>query len=150
MVGTGWVTTGCGEALNMDDLIAKATRPLAGKVDHKDKVAKRDLPRSNPINVRGFKPDTSAIAAPAVAAVAPAPATPVVEAAPKAMPSAYTGGEAASLADLTGVKLAEPRRLKKKAPDALKASGEALREVLTDLHKDAANREGPEADWRSR
>ncbi len=128
-LGQGWVTTARGKELNLDELIAKAKKPInAG--DLKNTVPQAPAPARTAVNVRGFTP--SAGTAPKTVAVAAAPEAPKVES--KAPPSAYTGGEATSVADMTGIKVNQVKYLKDKKPkDPQAVAHAALGEVLGEL-----------------
>jgi hypothetical protein len=154
-LGPGHVITGSGELLNMDELIAKASRPIKGKHDQKDKIIKREPPRV-PLNVRGFRPDGAGMVRVISGKDAPQPTAQAEPVAPKAKeelapPSSYAGGEARSLADLTGVKLDEPRRLKSKPKDAKAESAKVLGEILNQTAEATVERSrDPSAeDWRA-
>jgi hypothetical protein len=143
----GWVTTARGESLNIDALKDAASMPLVKAKQTKTTVPKRDYRTRKPINIRGFQPEAGEHK---TQDMPEGVANTVARLNPDEMPvkTSFTEtGEAASLADVTGVKVkATPgaiQRAKTRASgehaDAAPedVASEALTDILGDL--EAAN-----------
>lgn len=130
----GYVTTARGEVINMDALKESATSPLVKQP--KSEIQKKKVSRRRPLNIRGYKPTAGS-------ATVPEMPDEVREALAhkegkkperKATPSSFSeSGKVESMADITGLKIKEPKHLKEKPKDAAQASSEALGEILTEL-----------------
>ena len=133
MSGKGWVTTARGEGLNIDDLIAKSKRPIGTK-EAKSEIKKRKVPGRKPLNVRGFQPaqgEAKPHGEPTPAAETPETPAPV---------AAFNDGEeAASTADITGIKVKKRASTKKPNVPAEEAAGEALGDIMSGLEAGSPN-----------
>lgn len=109
-MSTGHVITARGEALNLDQLIESAKRPLNHK-EAKSEIGVRPTPNTRrSLNVRAFVPPQGRSKAP-VAPVVEAPVEPEVPAIPSRFRRAEDG-EAQTLADLTGIRVDTPKTLR--------------------------------------
>ena len=120
-MANGSVTTARGDVLNFDALQDAASRPLGIK-DAKSEIAPKAR-QPVAINVRGFVPAQGDAEAPVLPEVK-------VEQGSKVNPHQTT------LADMTAIKMDEPRHLKEKPEDALAASDEALGSIMKQLETD--------------
>jgi hypothetical protein len=102
-MSTGHVITARGEALNLDQLIESAKRPLNHK-EAKSEIGVRPTPSARrSLNVRAYVPPQGQSKAP-VAPVVEAPVEPEAPATPSRFRRAEDG-EAQTLADLTGIRV---------------------------------------------
>ena len=110
------VTTARGEQLNMDDLIAKSRKPLDYK-ETKAEVKPRKINRGSPINVmQGYVPGAGEDTPKEIVPESVVEETTSKAASSKKMKSAFTGEEARSMADLTGVKIEKTSRTAANVP----------------------------------
>ncbi len=134
MSGKGWVTTARGEALDIDDLIAKSKRPVGTK-EAKAEIKKRKIPGSKtPINIRGFQPAQGKAHTPVLET------TEVKKEIPVAPLSSYNDGKKAnSTADLTGIKVRKRATTKKPKGSAADASNALLDDITSSLKAGSPN-----------
>lgn len=114
MSGKGIVYTARGESLNLDMLIEQAKRPI-GLKEAASEITKREVPKRTPINVRAFAPKAGDAKVPEVPKEIQDELAKAKQQSAKPMKSAYRradGGAAQSVADLTGVRISEPKHVK--------------------------------------
>lgn len=150
MSGQGMVTTARGEILNLDNLIEQSKRPIGVK-DRASEKEKRVVPKKRNLNIRAFAPSHGEANVPEVPEEVQEELRKKAEAQAartgKPIPSAFRrheDGQAQSMADLTGIRVDEPRYLKKddlegKSTDEVK--NEVLGEILTGLEEGNPNAE---------
>lgn len=133
MAGPGHVTTARGDSLNIDDLIAKARRPI-GLKEEKSTIKKKANPsKRKQLNVRGFRPAQGE-------STPPEAATQEQPEQKKVPVSAYNDGEeASSLADVTGIKVEKKATTRKPDKPAAEAASDALGDILGTLEGTAPN-----------
>jgi hypothetical protein len=134
MTGKGWVTTARGEALNMDELIMQAERPIGFK-DAKSEVKPKVLPKRVPINVRGYAPEQGEARVPEM----PQEVSNALDARQSKTPRRVTimPGKAESMADLTRIRIDKPKFTKEVPKGGAEAASEAvLDNILGDLSQD--------------
>jgi hypothetical protein len=136
-MASGTITTARGLALNIDELIAKAQRPIGLQEAKSTRASPSYNPgQSNTPRVRGFVPAAGSASAPA----ANTDDETYVPSIPKNDPivsSFAETGVASSLADLTGIKVSKSSRTRTKtaATDEGEASDESLGDLLNQLEK---------------
>lgn len=135
MSGKGWVTTARGEALNMDELIMKADRPIGFKDAKSEVKPKVPLSKRIPINVRGYTPAKGEATVPEM----PEAVANVLEARQGKEPRRVVirPGKAETMADLTRIKISKPKFIKEAPENGAQAASEAvLDNILGDLGQD--------------
>lgn len=154
----GWVTTARGEALNLDQLIMDAKKPL-GQKEQNSEIKKRVIPQGRrQLNVRGYKP-AGGVEIPEIPEEMKAQIeqrTQKKDTPPRKV--AYQeGGVAKTHADLTGIKLKvtegavarRKARIAKERNELPETQDDALDEIMEDLGAEAKP-EKPAPRTRSR
>ena len=138
-MSNGHVITGRGEELNMDQLIQSAKRPFNKKAE-KAEIGKRPtVVERRQVNVRAYVPAAGSTPVPQVPEEIKAELNPTREEIP--IPSSYAEeGEAASLADLTGIRITKLKHARVAAEGEVGmdpksfAESQALGEIMRDLN----------------
>ena len=134
MAGAGHVTTARGQVLDIEKLKRDANkRPLtpAEKVAMKDEIPVRKRPRV-PINVRGNMPRAGEERAPEFKPTPNEPMNPSTKKSPN-----KTNPEGKTIADLTGIKLEDPKSLKGPVEDPVGHAQGALGDIMQELETKA-------------
>lgn len=124
----GMVTTARGQVINMDALKESSTRPLASP--NKNDIKKNKHKEAKPLNVRGYMPAQGKATPPEL----PQEIKDTLEARSRLSERSNSmQKKIQTMADITGVKVDKPKRLRSRPSNPEQASNEVLSEILNDL-----------------
>lgn len=138
----GMVTTARGQVINMDALKEASSRPLSSPNKHDIKKAKAPK-QTKALNVRGYMPAQGSAKPPELPEE-------IKETLAERKKTDSPVTKTKTMADLTGVRVDKPKRIKSRPENPEQASNEVLSEILNDLEGQGTEKSTTESNSKVR